>query len=71
MDALLIWNLACWLGCAVSVYLRTRPEPKQPANKGRNLPKWMADMTAYPEPLDGYQDPLFETAPMELERAKH
>jgi len=72
MDALLIWYLACGAGCAVAVYRNTHTPAQEPPKQARALPKWMADMTAYPEPLDGYQDPIFETSPMELERAsKH
>jgi hypothetical protein len=66
MDALLIWYLACSLGCVVAVYVNTRPEQQE---QTRILPRWLADLAAYTEPLDGYHDPIYNTAPMELERA--
>jgi hypothetical protein len=66
MDALLIWYLACSLGCGLAVYVNTRPKRQKPV---RTLHQWLADMAAHTKPLDGYHDPIYNTAPMELERA--
>lgn len=58
MDALLAWYLAVFLGFGASVRHTTRaPESKPP--HVRKLPPWLADITAYAEPIEGYQDPLF------------
>ena len=69
MDALLIWYSACAIGFCAAVRHNTKAPDERPPH-ARVLPRWLADLTAHTEPLDGYQDPIFETAPMELERAK-
>lgn len=60
MDALLAWYLAVFLGFGASVRHTTRePESKPP--HVRSIPPWLANITAYTEPIEGYQDPLFFT----------
>lgn len=61
MDALLAWYFAVFLGFGLSV----RHATKKPENKPphvRKLQPWLANITAYTEPIEDYQDPLFMSA---------
>jgi hypothetical protein len=66
MDTLLIWYFACAIGFGISVYARTKPEKKK--RKVRVIAPWLSNIYAYSEHIEGYEDPIFQTAPMELER---